>query len=97
MLNKRSFLTGTIAAAAATAAAQAQTPAPRNGLNPPRKIAHGMMKTTRLFKSPPGYANGLAVAPEGLSMAQSAMAYPNPPTSAKPPGWWTGTASCSRR
>jgi len=29
-----------------------------------------MVKTTKLFKSPPGFVNGLAVAPEGLWLAQ---------------------------
>ena len=76
MLNKRDFLTGSLAAGMATgaaAAALAQTPAPANGLNPPRTIPHGMMKTTRLFKYPKGYGNGLAVAPEGLWIAEQKM------------------------
>ena len=73
MLNKRNFLTGTIAAAVSTAAAQAQPAKPANGLNPERKIPHGMMKTTRMFKYPPGYGNGLAVAPEGLWIAQQKL------------------------
>src|SRR5947199_169735 len=41
MLNKRNFMTGTLAAGMATgaaAAALAQGPAPANGLNPPRQI-----------------------------------------------------------
>ena len=73
MLNKRNFMTGTIGAALATAAAQAQ-PAPANGLNPPREIPHGMMKTTRMFRYPKGYGNGLAVAPEGLWIPEQGVA-----------------------
>src|SRR6187549_631676 len=73
MLNKREFVTGAMAAALAASAAQAQQAAPANGLNPPRKIPHGMMKTTRMFKYPQGYGNGLAVAPEGLWIAQQKL------------------------
>ena len=73
MLNKRDFVTGTIAATLSAAAAQAQPIAPSNGLNPSRTIPHGMMKTTRMFKYPPGYGNGLAVAPEGLWIAQQKL------------------------
>ncbi len=77
MLNKRNFLTGSLAAGMATGAAAAALaqakPAPANGLNPPRTIPHGMMKTTRMFKYPKGYGNGLAVAPEGLWIAQQKL------------------------
>lgn len=72
MLNKRHFLTGTIAAAISTAVAKAQPAEP-----PPRAIAHGMMKTTRMFKAPPGYPNGMAVAPEGLWLAQQKVSGDN--------------------
>ena len=44
-------------------AAKPQTDGPQR---PQDQIAHGMVKTTKLFKSPPGFANALAVAPEGL-------------------------------
>src|SRR5690349_25014924 len=77
MLNKRDFVTGAIGAALSTtisaAAAQAQPAKPANGLNPERKIPHGMMKTTRMFRYPKGYGNGLAVAPEGLWIAQQKL------------------------
>ena len=72
MLNKREFVTGTIAAATLATAAKAQAPV-GNGLNPPRAIPHGMMKTTPMFKYPKGYGNGLAVAPEGLWIAQQKL------------------------
>src|SRR3978361_1746101 len=76
MLKKRDFMTGRLAAGMATgaaAAALAQVPAPANGLNPSREIPHGMMKTTRMFKYPKGYGNGLAVAPEGLWIAEQKL------------------------
>src|SRR5579871_2757194 len=38
-----------------------------------RTIQHGMAKTTKLFKSPPGFANALAVAPEGLWIGQQKL------------------------
>jgi hypothetical protein len=75
MLNKREFVTGTMAAALATTGAEAQPmmmeakPKPASAPGP-KKIGHGMVKTTKLFKSPPGFANALAVAPEGLWIGQ---------------------------
>jgi len=65
MLNKRDFVTGTIVATLATAA-QAQTTAKISYGPQKPNIQHGMVKTTKLFKSPPGFVNALAVAPEGL-------------------------------
>jgi hypothetical protein len=38
-----------------------------------RKIPSRMAKTTKLFKSPPGFPNGLAVAPEGLWIAEQKL------------------------
>src|SRR5271154_6741465 len=76
-IRKRDFLIGGAGAIAATAtAAQAAGPAP---MPPPatgavrKKIAHGMVKTTPLFKSPGNYANALAVAPEGLWIGQQKL------------------------
>ncbi len=98
MLNKRDFLTAAIALAASSAA-NAQAPKP-DTRTPQRKIARGMMKTTRMFKSPPGYANGLAVTNEGLWIAQqklsgeSAKRYGMPePTDLREAAWlvdWNG-------
>ena len=68
MLNKRDFITAAMALAASSGA-QAQTAA-RSTVTPQRKIERGMMKTTRMFKSPPGFSNGMAVVPEGLWLAQ---------------------------
>ena len=68
MFNKRDFITAAIAlAASSTANAQTAKPDTRT---PQRKIARGMMKTTRMFKSPPGFSNGMAVTSEGLWLAQ---------------------------
>ena len=104
-VDKRTFLAGA-AALAVSSSAQAQPAKKPITYGPQRKATpHGMVKTTKLFKSPPGYVNALAVAPEGMWLGQqklsgkaaNPMTCPIPPTCAKPPGWWTGTASCSRR
>ncbi|MCP5412219.1 MAG: hypothetical protein H6924_08800 [Alphaproteobacteria bacterium] len=74
MLNKREIILGAATAAAAGGIALAQNPKPPgNGQVAPRKIPHGVMKTTRMFRSPPGLANGMAVAPEGLWLAQQKL------------------------
>jgi hypothetical protein len=76
MLNKRAFVTGTLAAAVATAAqAQAAKPADKKITYGPQRpdIPHGMVKTTKLFKAPPGYVNALAVAPEGIWLGQQKL------------------------
>ena len=48
-------------------------PPPVTNVSPKREIPHRMVKTTRLFKSPPGYVNALAVAPEGLWLGQQKL------------------------
>lgn len=71
MLNKRELIVAASTLATAATAVMAQNAKrPANGLNAPRTIPHGIMKTTKLFRSPPGFANGMAVAPEGLWLAQ---------------------------
>ena len=78
MLTKRRFISSSIAALAASGLpalaprAWAQGTAGRTGESA-GQIPHGTVKTTRLFKAPPGYVNGLAVAPEGLWMAQQKL------------------------
>src|SRR6201991_5333070 len=70
-LNKRQLLTAGLAAAAAPALAQTTakvTYGPQKA-----EISHGMVKTTKLFKSPPGFVNALAVAPEGLWLGQQKL------------------------
>jgi hypothetical protein len=64
---------GLSAAALAAGPATAQTPG-RITYGPQRRaIPHGTVKTTRLFKAPPGYVNALAVAPEGLWLGQQKL------------------------
>ena len=77
-MTKRQFLTAGIGAglAAATgrlAVAQQSSAARSDGQQPPRKSSARMAKTTKLFKSPPGYPNGIAVTPEGLWIAEQKM------------------------
>ncbi len=86
-LRKRDFLAAGLGVAAMAGAARAQgamsgpammgpkpapMPPPVTNVHP-HVIPHRMVKTTRLFKSPPGYANGLAVAPEGLWIGQQKL------------------------
>jgi hypothetical protein len=75
-MTKREFLAAGIGAGlglgkAAKALAQASGPAQPAGNKP---IPSRMAKTTKLFKSPPGYPNGIAVTPEGLWIAEQKMA-----------------------
>jgi len=70
--SKREFLTGlgVLAGVAALPPALAQAAAPTVGLAPPGKtLPNRMVKTTKLFKAPGFYPNGLALAPEGLALS----------------------------
>lgn len=71
-ISKRDFLTGLgLLAGASLAPAWAQTASPPTAPPPKGKgLPVRMAKTTRLFKAPGLYPNGLAVAPEGLWVAQ---------------------------
>jgi hypothetical protein len=74
-MTKREFLAASIGAGlglgkAATAFAQASGPAQPAGNKP---IPSRMAKTAKLFKSPPGYPNGIAATPEGLWIAEQKM------------------------
>jgi hypothetical protein len=76
-MTKRQFLTAGIGAglAAATrrlAVAEQTAGASRDGQQSPRSPAR-KAKTTKLFKSPPGYPNGIAVTAEGLWIAQQKL------------------------
>jgi len=74
-VNKRQFLAGVAALAASSDLAVAQAAKkPRVTYGPQRRtIPHGLVKTTKLFKAPPGYVNALAVAPEGLWLGQQKL------------------------
>src|SRR5580765_4448435 len=79
-MTKRQFLTANIGTGLALAnwkafAQQASSATRRDsaesGRN--RRVASRMAKTTKLFKSPQGFPNGLAVTPEGLWIAEQKM------------------------
>ena len=74
-VNKRQFLAGVAALAAASDLAVAQAAKkPAVTYGPQRRtVPHGLVKTTKLFKGPPGYVNALAVAPEGLWLGQQKL------------------------
>src|SRR4030095_13437597 len=77
-MTKREFLTASIGnglaiANGSAAFAQQASAALRNADRPSggnRRVPSRMAKTTKLFKSPPGYPNGIAVTPEGLWIAE---------------------------
>src|SRR3954447_16800022 len=83
-MTKRQFLTAGIGVGLAVAAdgftVAEQTQAPRSGGQPPRRPTARMAKTTKLFKSPPGYPNGIAVTPEGLWIAEQKLSGPQAAT-----------------
>src|SRR5258708_3363174 len=73
-MNKREFLkTGAALGLSGTWAALAQqaSSARQSG-----KIPTRMAKTTKLFKSPEGFPNAIAVAPEGLWIAEQKLSGP---------------------
>ena len=71
-MTKREFLAASVGAglalvkAGSALAQQGVASAPRAAAKIPSRTA----KTTKLFKSPPGYPNGIAVVPEGLWIAE---------------------------
>ena len=77
--SKRDFLTGLgLLAGMAAAPAFAQNApmkvvdpmAPPAAAPPPKALPNRMARTTKLFKAPGFYPNGLALAPEGIWVAQ---------------------------
>ena len=76
-MTKREFLAASVgmglglAKAQTLFAQQAAAAAPRTD---GKKVPSRMAKTTKLFKSPPGYPNGISVAPDGLWIAEQKVA-----------------------
>src|SRR5260370_1342168 len=97
-MTKREFLTTSIGSVLALAKGSARQDSGQPGGN--RRVASRMAKTTKLFKSPPGFPNGLAVTPEGLwigeqkvSGAQAAAYHLPEPKSLTEEAWlvdWDG-------
>jgi hypothetical protein len=72
--NRRSLLGFSLGAAVMAAVPAAAQTGKRLTYGPQRQaIPHGMVKTTRLFKAPPGYVNALAVSPDGLWLGQQKL------------------------
>src|SRR5712692_8943788 len=81
LMTKREFLTASIgtglalakgtAAFSQQASATTQKDSGQSGGN--RRVASRMAKTTKLFKSPPGFPNAIAVTPEGLWIGEQKM------------------------
>src|SRR5687768_13800393 len=70
-MTKRQFLTASIGTGLALARGTAAFSQQASGGN--GRVASRRAKTTKLFKSPPGFPNGLAVTPEGLWIAEQKM------------------------
>lgn len=79
LMNKREFFAASVGAGlglSGSRAAFAQssiTPPRSGGRQPAGRIPSRMAKTTKLFKAPPGFPNGIAVAPEGLWIAEQKL------------------------
>src|ERR1700689_3524970 len=71
-IRRRDFLSGGLGlvASAGLARVQAQQPNPATPRPPKREGPHRKGKTTNLFKAPSGYPNAVAIAPEGLWVAE---------------------------
>ena len=70
-MTKREFLAASIAAGPALTQAAAAALAPQAPR--PSRPAARMAKTTKLFKSPQGFPNGLAATPEGLWIGEQKL------------------------
>ena len=68
-MTKREFLTAGLGAGLALAIRTTAFSQSSSGARPPSRKA----KTTKLFKSPQGYPNGIAVTPEGLWIAEQKL------------------------
>src|SRR6266516_1211494 len=67
-MNRRAFLGSVGAGVLGTRLAGAQAPQPAAGSG--QEVPSRRVKTTPLFKSPEGYPNAIAVAPDGLWIAE---------------------------
>jgi hypothetical protein len=71
-IRRRDFLAGGLGLVASAGLARMQAQQADSAPPPPpkRQVPHRMVKTTNLFKAPPGYPNAVAIAPEGLWVAE---------------------------
>jgi hypothetical protein len=78
-MTKREFLTASISTGLALAkgnaafSQQSSADARKDGGQSNRRVPSRMAKTTKLFKSPQGFPNGIAVTPEGLWIAEQKL------------------------
>src|ERR1700692_1358401 len=75
LMNKREFLTASVGGGLGLAGARAAFAQRRPAAAPAddRRVPTRMAKTTKLFRSPEGFPNGIAVVPEGLWIAEQKM------------------------
>jgi hypothetical protein len=71
-IRRRDFLAGGLGLVASAGLVRIQAQQADSAPPPPpkRQVPHRMVKTTNLFKAPPGYPNAVAIAPEGLWVAE---------------------------
>jgi hypothetical protein len=70
-MRRRDFLTSSLGLVAGAGLSRIQAQQPNSAGRPPkREVPNRKVKTTNLFKAPPGYPNAVAIAPEGLWVAE---------------------------
>src|SRR5258705_8758113 len=72
-MNKREFLAASVGAGLAGRRVAFAQSAPATSQRRGGRTPSRMAKTTKLFKSPQGFPNGIAVAPEGLWIAEQKL------------------------
>src|SRR5258708_2655496 len=70
-MTKREFLAASIGTGLALAKGNTAFAQPASAAT--RRVPSRMAKTTKLFKSPPGYPNGIAVTSEGLWIGEQKL------------------------
>ena len=73
LMNKREFLTASVGASLGLAGGRAAFAQQGSAATLRTGGGSRMAKTTKLFKSPPGFPNGIAVVPEGLWIAEQKL------------------------
>ncbi len=70
-MRRRDFLTRSAGLVAGAGLSRIQAQQPTSPMPPPkREVPHRKVKTKNLFKAPPGYPNAVAIAPEGVWVAE---------------------------
>jgi hypothetical protein len=92
-ISKRNFLISSLSLGAGLMAKDALAQAQAQHLDavpppPKRELPHRKVRTTPLFKAPPGYPNAVAIAPEGLWVAEQKAQNYGPGIKTSPEACW---------